>query len=48
MYKIILLDMMMFDHDNELILLVNQHGNPMQLKTLLFNKKKKRISFFPT
>jgi hypothetical protein len=30
MYKIILLDMMMFDHDNEQILLVNQHENPTQ------------------
>jgi hypothetical protein len=28
MYKIILLDMMMIDHDNELILLVDQHENP--------------------
>jgi hypothetical protein len=28
MYKIILLDMMMIDHDNERILLGDQHENP--------------------
>jgi hypothetical protein len=41
MYKIILLDKMMFDHDNELILLVGQHENPMKFKSLSFKNKKK-------